>query len=78
MYDTSSSRLTRRAASDYLKVQHGINRTPGTLAKLATTGGGPKFRKVGQRHVLYDVTDLDSWANSIISEPLSSTSERAA
>lgn len=71
-------RLTRAEASAYLLSQHGISRTPGTLAKLAVVGGGPKFRKIGSRHVLYDVADLDAWAKSALSAPVGSTSELRA
>ncbi len=78
MNEISLPRLTRNGASAYLMERHGISRTPGTLAKLAVIGGGPKFRKIGSRQVLYDVTELDAWAASVLSEPLGSTSERAA
>lgn len=78
MTDVSPPRLTRTGASAYLMERHGISRTPGTLAKLAVIGGGPKFRKIGLRQVLYDVAALDEWALSVLSEPLGSTSERAA
>jgi hypothetical protein len=78
MTDISLPRLTRNGASDYLMERYGISRTPGTLAKLAVIGGGPKFRKIGSRQVLYDVTELDAWAASVLSEPMGSTSEHAA
>lgn len=78
MLDTTSSRLSRRDASAYLLQRHGISRTVSTLAKLAVVGGGPRFRKVGLRQVVYDASDLDAWVTSILSEPLYSTSERAA
>jgi|GEM_PF-5325987 len=52
-------RLKRTEASIYLMRRHGISRTPGTLAVL---GGGPSFRKVGSRTVLYDVEALEAWA----------------
>lgn len=58
--------LTRKEASRYLLDTWGIRRTPKTLAKLATTGGGCAFRKDGIR-VLYDPADLDEWAESILS-----------
>ena len=68
-------RLNRSESSAYLREEHGISRTPGTLAKLAVVGGGPRFRKIGTRTVLYDVTDLDQWAASIMSRPVLSTRE---
>jgi len=70
-------RLTRSDASSYLRERHGISRTVGTLAKLAVIGGGPSFRKVGARGVLYEVAELDRWAESIISAPRNSTSAAA-
>jgi hypothetical protein len=70
-------RLTRADASSYLRDRHGISRTAGTLAKLAVIGGGPSFRRVGSRGVIYDVTELDRWAESLLSEPLTSTSAAA-
>ncbi len=70
-------RLNRAEASEYLLERHGIRRTVGTLNKLACIGGGPTFRKAGLRRVVYDVVELDRWANSIISKPLASTSVAA-
>jgi len=67
--------LTRDEASAYLMDRHGISRKASTLARLACRGGGPAFRKVGLRHVVYDRAELDRWASSILSEPLASTSE---
>jgi hypothetical protein len=64
----------RRAASGYLRHKWGIERAPGTLAKLAVVGGGPRFRKAG-RIPLYAPTDLDAWAQELLGEPVASTSE---
>jgi hypothetical protein len=69
------SRLRRAEASSYLREKHCITRAPGTLTKLAVIGGGPLFRKVGSRHVLYDVVDLDRWANELVGSPIRSTSD---
>lgn len=66
--------VSRREASDYLKQRWGVSRTEGTLALLATKGGGPAFRKDGRR-VLYAVADLDSWAQSRLSTRYTSTSD---
>jgi hypothetical protein len=66
--------LTRKETSAYLKDETGIQRTAKTLAKLATIGGGPPFRKDGNR-VLYDPEDLDDWAESILSPLVSSTAQ---
>ena len=66
---------TRLVASQ-LAEQWGISRTPKTLAKLATIGGGPTFRRMG-RVPLYDPDDLDAWVNALLSPPVRSTSELA-
>lgn len=66
--------LRRYEASNYLLDTHGIRRAVGTLAKLAVIGGGPRFRVAG-RTPLYAADDLDAWADSILSPPVSSTSE---
>jgi hypothetical protein len=69
--------LRRKAASDYLHETHGLDRAPGTLAKLAVIGGGPVFRRVG-RVPLYSTDDLDEWVASKLSPPMRSTSEIAS
>jgi hypothetical protein len=66
--------MTGEQASAYLLEQHGIRRTPATLAKLRSIGGGPPFRKAGSQ-VIYDAADLDRWAGQIKSGPLASTSQ---
>jgi hypothetical protein len=77
MTNSNPQRVSRSKASEYLWKQHGISRTPGTLAKLAVQGTGPRFRKAGARTVIYDTDELDRWATSILSEPVRSTSEIA-
>ncbi len=67
-------RLRRTEASEYLKEIWGIDRAPSTLAKLATLGGGPRFRRAN-RIPLYPPEFLDEWARSILSPPLNSTSD---
>jgi len=65
--------IRRKEAAEYLqnKYGHGSVRT---LAKLATIGGGPVFRKWG-RIVVYTIADLDAWALARLSAPLTSTSD---
>lgn len=46
--------------------ERGIPTAPATLAKLATTGGGPEMTKFGRR-VFYTATSLDGWLASRIS-----------
>jgi hypothetical protein len=64
----------RTAASAYLREKWGVERAPGTLAKLAVVGGGPPFRKAG-RIPLYAPADLDAWASWLLGEAVASTSE---
>jgi len=71
---TPTRRLRRTEASLYLKDVWGIDRAPSTLAKLATIGGGPKFEKAN-RIPLYAPEFLDEWAQSILSPPMTSTSD---
>ncbi len=66
--------LRRDKAAEYLKVKYGHG-SKRTLAKLASIGGGPAFRKVGAM-VVYTKDDLDEWALSRISSPRRSTSDR--
>jgi hypothetical protein len=66
-------RFSRADASEYLSEKHGVKRTPGTLAKLAVVGGGPKFRKIGTRQVCYDRADLDDWVLYLIGKPFANT-----
>jgi hypothetical protein len=69
----SAQYFRRKQAGEYLtsKYGHGSARS---LAKLATVGGGPTFRKLG-RIVVYDPADLDAWVQSRLSAPLRSTSD---
>ena len=66
--------LTRREAVQYLRDELGVKRSYGHLCKLATVGGGPKYRRLG-RNVLYNPIDLRDWVKKSISDPVSSTSE---
>jgi len=65
--------LRRDKAAEYLQKNWGFGAVD-TLASLATRGGGPRFRKLG-RFPVYTVSDLDDWAKSRLSRPVSSTSE---
>ena len=64
--------LRRKDAVRYLRARFGFG-AYSTLAKLAMTGNGPAFRKIGHR-VLYEKAELDGWAQSQISGPRHSTS----
>jgi hypothetical protein len=67
--------LRRREAGAYLREKFGFG-SPATLAKLATLGGGPRFRKCGPL-VLYSREDLDAWVDSRLSTLRASTSTAA-
>ena len=69
-------RLRRKEASTYLRNEWGISRTPKTLAKQATVGGGPPFEKDG-RIPLYTPAGLDDYARSVLSPLVHSTAELA-
>lgn len=69
-------KLLRTEASVYLKEKFGISRTPKTLAKMASTGGGPRYYKTS-RETLYDPADLDEWVMSMIGGPIESSSATA-
>jgi hypothetical protein len=68
--------LNREAASAYLRETYGFSTTRSSLAKMATIGDGPEYRRAG-RAVVYEVSVLDKWARSKISEPLRSTADKA-
>lgn len=65
--------LRRAKAAAYLQSRYGAY-TADTLAKLACTGGGPRFQKLGP-YPMYTTEDLDNWALCRMSRPVSSTSE---
>jgi hypothetical protein len=75
MQSPQNLRLRRNEASVYLKVTHGIERKPTTLAKYASCGGGPKFEYIGKIPV-YTPAELDAWAKSILSGVCATTSDR--
>ena len=74
--DPLPENLSRREASEYLR-QKGIIRTPKTLAKYASTGGGPKYKKDG-RLVKYQPPQLDIYAREQLTELMSSTADYKA
>lgn len=74
MTNPTFRRLRRAEASAYLKEKWGIDRKPGTLAKLACLGGGPLFEHAN-RIPLYPEPELDAWAEALLSPLKSSTSD---
>ncbi len=67
--------LRRNEAANYLQENYGIG-SVGSLATMAVRGGGPKFYYLG-RWPLYTPADLDSWAQSRLSRPVTFTAELA-
>jgi hypothetical protein len=67
--------LSRVEASDFLK-SRGLHYTANTLQKMATLGGGPIYRRCGNRAV-YLAADLEAWVASKLSAPRFSTSQAA-
>src|SRR5690242_7331448 len=65
--------LNRQEASAFLN-ELGYKTAVASLNKLASTGGGPKFRKFG-RKPLYSPTDLVAWAEARTSPPVRSVTE---
>lgn len=77
MINPDTPRIRRADVPAYLQQKHGIPIALATLNKMATVGGGPAMRYAG-RIPLYDITDLDKWAEERLSRPVTSTSGRAA
>jgi hypothetical protein len=71
----SSEYLTRPEAAEHL-TERGLRITKNTLQKMATVGGGPAYRRFGNRTV-YTPGDLDAWAEAKLRAPRRSTSETA-
>ena len=66
--------MRRADAARYVRENHGIPCAAATLAKLASIGGGPAFRKAG-KFPIYSRDDLDAWANRRLGKLVCSTSE---
>jgi hypothetical protein len=66
--------LARPAAPDYVRKKWGFIVAESTLAKYASTGGGPIFEKFNGR-VYYSAANLDRWVAEKRSGPRRSTSE---
>lgn len=67
--------LTRDEAADYC-ASRGAPVAKNTLQKFATVGGGPIYRRFGNK-ALYTPADLDAWISQKLSKPLRSTSQAA-
>jgi len=63
--------LNTREAASYLKEQHSIPVTPGTMEVWRSHGRGPRYRKVA-RWVIYQRADLDRFATGQVVETVDS------
>lgn len=63
--------LNRSEAAEYLS-SRGLPLSKNTLQKLASEGGGPRYQIFG-RYALYQVAELNAWAEAKLG-PLRSTS----
>jgi hypothetical protein len=72
---TNTRHYSRTEASNFLG-ERGFRVAIGTLAKYATTGGGPNFIKFG-RKPLYTEQSLSDWLERKLSREVASTSEAA-
>lgn len=69
--------VNRREASELLRNRYGIRVAPATLAKWASiSSDGPPMTRFGSRGVLYEVETLIHWAESKLSAPRRSTSDK--
>jgi hypothetical protein len=75
--DLDPKTLLRRRPAAAALTAAGYPIAPSTLASLVSLGGGPFFRRFG-RVPLYRWADLLDWAQSRLSAPMRSTSERDA
>jgi hypothetical protein len=76
MNSVSPQFMRRKDAGRYLKERFGFS-SERALAKLATIGGGPPFHRAGTngRIVVYEISELDSWALTQIGDAKRSTTE---
>ena len=65
--------LTRVEAAQFLQ-RHGFPVAARTLATLVSRGGGPAYRRFGQR-ALYRTEDLIAWAEARLAPPRRSSAE---
>jgi hypothetical protein len=71
---TPATKFHSRSEAAKFLTDRGFKISPKTLAKRATIGGGPSFRKFG-RFPLYTEADLLVWAEGRLSAPRRSTSD---
>lgn len=64
--------LTREESAKYL-TERGLPVSRNTLQKWATVGGGPVYRRFGNRAV-YTISDLNAWVEQKLSAPRATSS----
>jgi hypothetical protein len=69
--------LRRNEGAAYIRDTYNLPCQASSLRTMACKGTGPAYRK-GSRFPLYDVADLDAWAQSKLSPKVRSTSELTA
>ena len=69
--------LTPQEASNFLNENY-FACSLKTLAKFRCVGGGAKFSKVGNKRIIYNVSDLREWAENRISKPYENTTQAQA
>lgn len=68
--------LSREEAALFV-TERGLPISKNTLQKYATTGGGPVYRRFGNRAV-YAPADLEAWIERKLSAPMASSSVAAS
>jgi hypothetical protein len=58
----SKTQLRRAEVPDYLEARFGLRLSRQYLAKLAHSGAGPAYRRIG-RATVYSTGDIDAWVN---------------
>ncbi|MFG1280601.1 hypothetical protein V5F34_06055 [Xanthobacter autotrophicus] len=67
--------LRPEEASELVTILTGAPCSSRTLSTWRSRGGGPPFRKVRQRYVVYGLDDLSRWCRDTMSEAARTTSE---
>jgi hypothetical protein len=72
--------LNRGELADYLLMTYGIEVSAERLARLAVSGGGPRFRLLAGRagKAVYEKTDVDVWARANLGPVVARVSEHPA
>ena len=74
--DDWPANMRRQVASRYLKVEHGIDFAPATMARyFCQRSDGPPAYIAGGRFPLYPRTELDAWAAKRLGKLRRSTSD---